>query len=127
MIADGAGDAEAGGERAGPLDVRVGDAGDRDAGQVGEGGEMGALGPEAGAHDADRGGSCGVLLLGCEGGQDLGGGRRPDAGAASEVRQHAVEGSDAMRLADDPRVEGDGQDAAAAVLSPRGRAADRRP
>ena len=53
VIADRAGDAEAGGERPGPLDVRVGDAGNRDVGQVGERGEMRALGPEAGAHDAD--------------------------------------------------------------------------
>ena len=65
------------------------------------------------------------LLLGCERRQDLGRGRRPNARPAGEVREHALEAGDAMRLADDPRVDGHRQEAAAAVASPPGRAAER--
>ena len=50
---DHAGHAEVGGEPLRPLEIRVGERAYLDPAQMGEGGEMGALGPQAGSHDPD--------------------------------------------------------------------------
>ena len=50
---DRAGHAEVGGEPLRPPEIRVGERAHLDPAQMGEGGEMGALGPQAGPHDPD--------------------------------------------------------------------------
>ena len=113
VIGKGPGDPEVPGQLLGPVMIGVADGGDLDVRGVREGRQVSASRPEPGAHDADPQRHR-LRRLGPERGHDLAAGRRPYAGRRRDVGQHRLERVDPVGLADEPRVEGEAEHAAAA-------------